>query len=99
MFFEFQISFFEKNQKTQKTHEFTGFFKKPGLNWVFSKIWVFYKPCHARACTRKHAAEIAEKRSSDADDAQQQEGHNFTVIHIHAHKSAAKINEVAVPRR
>ena len=71
MFFEFQISFFEK---TRKTHEFTGFFKKPGLNWIFSKIWVFYKPCatphslpvetlDSRCVHDKRAAGINEKTS------------------------------------
>ena len=47
--------------------------------------------------TNPNAAKIAGKRPSDADEAQQQKRHNFTLIHIHIHKSAAKINEVAVP--
>ena len=72
-----------------------------------------YARTHARTYARTHthtlmhsyarihtqrAAEIAEKLPSDSDDAQQQKGHNFTVLHIHIHKTSAKINWIAVPR-
>ena len=48
---------------------------------------------HTHACGRNCGKTAAR---SDADDEQQQKGHNFPDIHMH--KNAAEINVVAVPR-